>query len=201
MTPDAIVVFSGDIVRTPNGHWRSSTFDESDAFGTLGGRDRVEAAALLAKQYPHASIVTTARRISGELPTQASVYADEIMSLGVGPARIMREERSTSTGNCVTEICPMAAREGWRAILFLSSEYHLPRIQEFVDRTPHTCTIETVSSESILLGKDPQYADEMARIRALPSYAQRLASEQRGIEALRSGKYHQAGAKDKEARQ
>jgi hypothetical protein len=30
-------------------HWRTTTYEDSDAFGILGGRDRVEAAAVLAK--------------------------------------------------------------------------------------------------------------------------------------------------------
>ena len=39
--------------------YRSTTYDDRDAFGVLGGRARVEAAALIAKKYPEAKMPYT----------------------------------------------------------------------------------------------------------------------------------------------
>ena len=54
LKPDTIAVLQGGIVGG-----RSATYEDHDAFGTLGGRARVEAAALLAKQFPQAVVLTT----------------------------------------------------------------------------------------------------------------------------------------------
>ena len=203
MTPDAIIVFSAGTVAYEVGgrtHWRTTTYDDSDAFGTLGGRDRVEAAALLAKRYPDAYIVATSRRMTGETTTLAEVYADEMVGLGVVRKRIIEETESTTVGTQVQEALRLAAKKGWKKLLFLSSEYQLPRIAGFYEQAKSDIEAEFVSSESVLAVADPAFATRFAEVQKTAAYQTRLASEARGLAALKAGTYQSAPAEDKRER-
>jgi len=202
-TPDAIVILSGDIVayeKDRQTHWRSTTFEEGDAFGVLGGHDRVEAAALLSKKYPNAYLVTTSRRLDGKLPTLAQVYADELRDLGVDEKMIVKEERSSNTQTTVTFALQLAKERGWKNILFVSSGYHLSRIQAFYENEKSTIAATTIASESVIIENNPARAEFFEKLRKSPSYQERVADEGRGIEALRAGAYHPAPIEDKQER-
>lgn len=195
-----IIILSGGIIEDEGdgqAHWRSTTYDEGDAFGTLGGRDRAEAAAFLAQKYPHAYLVTTSRRLDGALTTQANVYAAELQALGVAPERIIKEERSTTTGTAVEQAVQLAQEKGWKHILFLSSEYHLLRIEAFYTQTRSNIVADFVSSESILVPRDPAFAEMFERVKRSPEYKKRLLTEAQGIEAIRAGTYRSAPLEDK----
>lgn len=203
MTPDAIIVFSaGTVSYEGSGQicWRTTTYDDRDAFGTLGGRDRVEAAALLAKQYPDAHIITTSRNFTSDLPTLARIYADELASAGVARERIMEETESTNTGTAVQHAVRLAHEKGLGRLLFLSSEFQLPRIRAFYERTKSDAAADFVSSESILIEHDPACAARFAEIKKTPAYQTRLASEARGLSALKEGTYRSAPTDDKRER-
>ncbi len=200
MTPDVIIVFSaGTIPYEENGQtrWRTTTYDNTDAFGTMGGRDRVEAAALLAKKYPHAYVVATSRRMTGESTTLAEVYAAEIVSLGVARRRIIEERESTTAGTQVQEAVRLATEKGWNKLLFLSSEFQLSRIRAFYEQTKSDIAVEFVSSESVLTAADPAFAERFAEIQKTPAYQKRLASEARGLVAIKTGAYKSAPPEDK----
>src|SRR3989338_9100372 len=99
MNPDAIIVFSAGTIPYEEGgqaRWRTTTYDNTDAFGTMCGRDRVEAGALLAEKYPDAYIVATSKSMTGESTTLAEVYAAEMVGLGVARERIIEETESTT---------------------------------------------------------------------------------------------------------
>ena len=200
MKPDAIVIFSGGVMPREDGGWRTTTYEEADAFGTIGGRDRVEATALLAHEYPEAPIVTTCQRMDQTLPTLATTYAEELESLGVPPERIIKEEVSINTGTSIQEVLHLAQKKGWRRLLFLSSEFQIPRMKAFFEHAQSDCEALFVSSESVLSKNDPTFAERFARVKESPAYQTRLAAEARGIEAIRSGTYHAASVEDKKER-
>lgn len=200
MKPDAIIIFSAGIVPLEAGAWRVTTYNESDAFGTLGGRDRVEAGALLARRYPNAFLVTTSRRSDGEPPTLARVYADELRVLGVDPARILEEGNSTNTESAVQEAVRLAQEKNWDGIMFISSEYHLPRVTAFFKRIKYTVTADFVSAESLLAEHNQRFAEYFEKVKKSPAYQKRLASEVRGIKALHAGTYSSALPEDKKER-
>lgn len=204
MNIDAIIVFSAGIMPLPNGGWRSTTHAEADGFGTIGGQDRVEAGALLAKKYPNAFIVTTCQRMDRVLPTQATTYAKEIASLGVSSQRIVKEETSINTGTSIQEVLKLAQARGWKELIFVSSEFQIPRIQAFYEEFQKMMvadlSVTFVPSESVLIENDPSFAESFAKIKETPAYQTRLAAEARGIEAIKSGKYRPAPIEEKKER-
>ena len=202
MNPDAIIVFSGGIVaydKDGQTHWRTTTYDESDAFGTLGGRDRVEAAALLAKKYPNAYLVTTSHTLGRITPSLAQVYADELLALGVAQERIVEEEHSSTTKTAVDAALRLAQKKGWKRLLFLSSEFHLSRIAAFYEQTKSDIKATIISSESVL-ENDPAFARHFAEVKKSPAYQNRLAAEARGVDAVKNGTYRPAPFEDKKER-
>lgn len=202
-TPDALVVFSAGTVayeETGQTRWRTTTYDDRDAFGTLGGRDRVEAAALLAKKYPDAYLVTTSHCLGRVTPSLAQVYAGELRNLDVAPERIIEEENSTTTGTAVQQVVQLARWKGWRHLLFVSSEWHLQRVIAFYEQTKSDSAVEFVSSESVLIENNLSFATQFAEIKKTAEYQKRIASEARGLEALRAGTYRIAPPEDKRER-
>jgi hypothetical protein len=203
MTPDAIIVFSGGTVPYEEGgetRWRTTTYDNVDAFGTMGGRERVDAVALLAKKCPQAYIVATSKRMTGESTTLAEVYAAEIEALGVPRERIIQETVSTTAANQVREALRLAGEKGWQKLIFLSSEFQLPRIMAFYGETDSNIRVEAISSESVLIEHDPSFALRFEEIKQTDAYQTRLASEARGIAAIKAGTYKSAPPDDKRER-
>ncbi|MDP2648508.1 MAG: YdcF family protein, partial [bacterium] len=133
MQPDAIIVLSGGSVPLDNGKagaegFRSSSYDDRDAFGTLGGYARVRAGAVLAKRFPEACVITTSKR--GDEPvTHAAIQAQELQELGVPKERIILEERSENTESQLRESFSISAKRGWKHIAVVSNEYHIPRVR------------------------------------------------------------------------
>ena len=189
MTPNAIIIFSAGIMPLPGGGWRSTTYEESDAFGTLGGRDRVEAAALLAKKYPTAYFITT-----------SPVYTTELAALGVVRERILEGENSSNTQTGVSAALDFAQRKGWKQILLLSSGYHLPRIEAFYEQTRSDIKATAISSESVLAQNDSAFAEYFEKVEKSSDYQKRLAAEEQGLEAIKNGTYRPAPIEDKKER-
>lgn len=204
MNPHAIIIFSGGVMPLTDGNWRSTTYDEVDTFGTLGGKDRVEAGALLAKKYPGAFVVTTCQRMDHVLPTLASTYALEAQKLEVSPERIVKEETSVNTGTSIQEVLKLAQAKGWKELIFVSSEFQIPRIQAFYEEFQKTLKVDVhvtfIPSESVLIENDPSFAERFAKIKETEAYKTRLAAEARGIEAIKAGKYRPAAIEDKKER-
>lgn len=200
MSPDAIIIFSAGVMPLEGGGWRTTTYQENDAFGTMGGRDRVEAGALLAKQYPDTMSVTTCQRMDHVLPTLAGTYADELCSLGVISERIIKEEVSINTGTSVEQVLKIARGKEWKHLLFLSSEFQIPRIKAFYEEMKSNIKVTLISSESVLIEHDPAFATRFENVKKTPAYQKRLVAEARGIAALKSGKYKPASIEDKKER-
>jgi len=200
MNPDAIIIFSAGVMPLETGGWRTTTYDESDGFGTMGGRDRVEAAALLAKQYSNAYVVTTCQRMDYVLPTLASTYAEELHALGVPNERIIKEEISVNTGTSVQQVLLIAQEKGWKHLLFVSSEFQLPRIEAFYEQEKSDIKATMVSSESVLIKHDPAFAERFEEVKKTLEYQKRLAAEARGVAAVKSGTYRPAPVEDKKER-
>lgn len=201
MHPDAIIVLSGGSVPLGNGRegpagFRSTTYEERDAFGTLGGRARVEAAAVLATRFPDAVIVATCKR-GNEAITHAQIIAHELTELGVSRERILLEERSETTREQVKEALALAAERGWALIVFVSNEYHLPRVRAFSERMHPAPSIEYISAESVLSEHDPEFASRFAMVKQTPAYQERLTAEKNGLEAIERGTYESAPPQDK----
>ena len=200
-TPDAIVVFSGGLVSYTDKEgkikYRSTTYANRDTFGTLGGYERVRATAELANRFPVACIVTTSRHTKGEPPTLAGVMAQELVNLGISRERIILEEISTNTASALRSSLQLAAQKGWKEIILVSNEYHMPRIKAFYEQEKSPVKAEFVSAEAVLITADSNFKEVFGRVKKTSAYAERLAAEQRGIEALHRGEYRPASPEDK----
>lgn len=186
MTPDAIIIFPGGVVLLPDGSSRSTTYEEGDAFGTLGGRDRVEAAAVLAEKFPGAYLVTT-----------SAVYAAELAMLGVAQERILEGGNSSNTQAGVSVALSLAQEKGWKHMLFVSSGFHGPRIEAFYEQAKSPVAATFVSSESVLAPKDPAFAEYFEKAKKSTDYQKRLSAEEQGLEAIKKGTYRPAPTEDK----
>lgn len=176
--PEAIFIFSAGTVPTANGGERVTTYEESDAFGVLGGYDRVEAAAHLAKQYPNAMLVT-----------DVSAYKSALCNFGVTSERVLDGAASLNTEMGVLNALELATMKGWVHVYFVSSGFHIPRIKVLFERRPTCIKVLFISSESILMEHSPVFKEYFEKVKRYPGYQKRLASEQQGIEALRRGIY------------
>lgn len=206
MTPDALIVLSAGSVaekdpQTGRTAYRSTTYEEGDAFGTLGSIARVRAAALLAKKYPQAFLVTTGKEGPDGM-SHARIQASELEALSVSPERIVREESSVNTKTQIEESLRIARERGWRRVLFISNEYQTERVKTFVEHLDErpACEVAYQGAESVLSEYDPVFSAEFARIRQSEPYERRLAAEARGVAAIKSGAYHSAALKDKKER-
>jgi uncharacterized SAM-binding protein YcdF (DUF218 family) len=178
---DTIIVLSGGVIKK-DGELRSATYQEEDSFGTLGGYARVQAASALAKEYPHALIVTTSKpRFEGEL-SGAAVLEKELRALGV-KNHIVLEERSSNTREQIDNALRLA--QGTTSIV--TNEYHIPRVKAFLGERKAT----VLSAEKIL--NDPSFET----LRNTEPYKRRLASEAKGLKAYMEGTYSAADQKAK----
>lgn len=198
--PDAIVPLSGGTVQDPSGEWRSTTYQESDSFGTLGGYVKMQAGAILAKRYPNAFIVANSKCMDGRLPSHAQVHARELVRLGVEEERVILEEKSITTKSEVIEALKLAGEMGWKNIFFVSNEYHLPRVRAFYEQTKSSIAANFISAEAVLIEKDPVFRVTFEEIKKTPAYQLRLASEMSGVEAIRRGEYKGAPLEEKKER-
>jgi hypothetical protein len=207
MTPDAIIVLSAGSVAEKNSQtgetvYRSTTYAEGDAFGTLGGYARVQAAALLAKKYQRAFLVTTGKEGPDGM-SAAGIQASELETLGVPCARIILEESSVNTKTQIEKSLRIAKARGWKRVLFVTNRYQVERVLAFVERLQERpdCKIRYQDAESVLSESDPSFAIEFARIEQSEAYQRRRVAEARGVAAIQSETYHFAAPEDKRERQ
>lgn len=60
-------------------------------------------------------------------PSEASVMRALAVAAGIEPARLVLEERATSTLESARECARIIAARGWSRVLLVSDSYHLPR--------------------------------------------------------------------------
>jgi len=96
--------------------------------GTL--RRRIEAAAVVLLERPELCAVASGGIGRGERVSEAAVIADELAARGVEPARVLLEERSTSTAENLAFSLPLIRQlaPGRRPrVLLATSDFHLAR--------------------------------------------------------------------------
>lgn len=212
-SPDAIVVLSGGTVERPrtDGTERRSSTAYSDVDGSdaiVGGKGRVVAAAEVAPFFPEAAVVTTSDSNDGP-ESDARIMASELARHGVRPDRIMLEERSVNTLTELAEMVKLAVRQRWQEVRVLTSDYHIPRVEEMFRQLPslisagrdpeftaawsefqsRNISVRCVSAEEILPHRSPHYQTLIARVRQSPEYQRRVELERRGLQQLRDGTY------------
>lgn len=203
----AIAVLGGSLAQTTNGRWRTTDFGEGDTFGHLGDRLRVVAAHKLYNAYkkdnPNLLVIASGsnKRVDPDsaAPAIAEVLKNELVELGVEPARILEESKSTGTHQQIREVGRMSAKLNLERVAILSNEYHLPRIRAMIEHVPALADLKNmleaeklalVSAEKVLLDHDRVNWEKII-VRAYESAAmkQRIKLEKTGVEQIKSGTY------------
>ncbi len=208
MMPDVIVIPSGGTVPAtdeprfqPNAY-RSTSYEEGDASGLLGGIARVQAAALLARTYPEAALLASGARGAGE-PSHAAIIASELEALGVRSDRIFLEETSKNTFMQLQETLAIALARGWKNVTYVTNEYQCERVEAFLAHMtdyPEYMKVTCQPAEPLLIDTVPGFREQYEEIKTRSSYQERVAAEERGVRAIENGTYHPASTEDKQER-
>jgi hypothetical protein len=219
--PDALFVLSGGVkkIAHPSGEpeYISTDYSDSDPYGMLAGKARVDAAAEVSHYLPTTKIVTTTHGPSLEQPGDATVIhayvlTHELLQLGVPAERIIPEIKSTNTLTELQEMEKLIARHKWHHVGIITFELHAERTAvmlrhlaelsdlldqelkeslEYVER--EKARIVIVKAEDILAQISSHYKHLIEYARTTPSYQRRLSSERQGIEAIKKHAYRTTG--------
>ncbi len=219
--PDAIFIFSGGVkkVAQPSEkiEYISTDYSDSDPYGMLAGKARVDAAAVVSRYFPDTKIVTTTHSPSPDKSIDATilhayVLSDELKRLGVPEEQIILEVKSTNTLTELQEMVKLIAHHQWHHVGIISFELHAKRtgkmlnhlaelsdladqeLQEslvYVEKAKPSVVI--VKAEDIVLGISSHYKHLIEYARTTSSYHKRLESERRGIEAIEKRTYRPTG--------
>jgi DUF218 domain len=219
--PDAIFVLSGGVKKIAQSsgetEYLSTDYSDSDPYGMLAGKARVDAAAVVSRFFPNTKIVTTTHSPSLEKSSDASVLhayvlADELKRLGVPEEQIIREVKSMNTLTELQEMVKLMARHQWHRVGIITFELHAERTstmlrhlaelsrltdQEmkeslaYVEREKPSVVI--VKAEDVLLDISSHYKHLIEYARTTSSYQKRIESERRGNEAVEKQIYRPTG--------
>ncbi len=212
--PDAIAVFSMDIVEAPlrtKEGYKSGSYADLDVRGlTSGGKADVIAAVEAAKYFPRASIVTDTRDrdMTRGRPTHAAIYAAEIERYGVAKERILLEEKSINTITELVELVKLSVSHNWAHVAVIINDFHHDRTKKMWARLPSLVDpadreftdafdefnrrgnhMIFVKAEEILLVRSPRYARLLTDVRNTEAYKAREKAEEQGIKDLEGGTY------------
>ena len=175
-----------------------------------GGKDRMLAAAKFHKVFPEALIVTMSRTRDESKPTYAAVMRDELIQRGVPVDKIILEEESVSTITEFKEASRMWEKGAWTNIVFISSEWHIPRskalfnhIENFAESADEAANISAfaeavrsgelrvqfVSSTDVLQIGSARYRAFFTQLAEDEGMKQRIIYERRGLEQIANGEY------------
>lgn len=219
--PDAIFVLSGGVKKIAQSaevqEYISTDYSDSDSYGMLAGKARVDAAAEVSRYFPYTKIVTTTHtpshdKSSGTSIVNAYVMADELKQLGVSEEQIIPEVKSTNTLTELQEMVKLVTRHKWHHIGIITFELHVERTAvmlnhlqelsslkdrelkeslEFMEREKPKVVI--VKAEDIMLHSGSHYKHLIEHARTTPSYQRRLEAEKIGIEAIENRTYRPTG--------
>lgn len=229
--PDAVFVLVGAMKETKfkdknsddnsakmeTGEWRSGTFsdpDENDELATgvkmgTGGRDRVEAAAVIHFAFPKAVIVPMSRPRASHKPTYAAVAKTELLQMGVADEQILLEDVSINTITEFKEAAKMWKEHQWKNLVFISSNWHMPRVEALFNRLENfvnpeeeqlindfvaaikseELSIQFIGSTDVLEIKNPRYREFIEKAEASPSMQLRIEAEKSTLVQMANGHY------------
>lgn len=200
-----IVILSGGLVRD-NGVWRSTYFDEGDAFGPLGDRLRVLAAAEIYKDIAARGDQVSIFVVGGagrskdpDHPTISSVYKKELIELGISGSVIIIEEKSETTFQQLQAVSVHSSLFDSLDIMLISNRYHLPRIEAIIRYAKHLSMLLDkikikqlilISAEDVLLKNNPErWKNIIEEVYQSSFMKKRIAFETRGVAQIKSNTY------------
>lgn len=107
--------------------------------GCGGGKARTIAAAELHDYFPVPVITTSRYPLKGDPDHQPpdehwEVYQDYLKNVqNIPEAELLAEQESTTTITGILNLIFMAHEKGWKNVVILANDFHLPRTQKFYD--------------------------------------------------------------------
>lgn len=216
--PDAIIIVSGaSKFNEKKGRYEMGSYNDVDDSGLVtGGKDRDIAGAELYQAFPESTMVTTSRNMDPSIPTYASIQKGELIRLGVPEEKIFEESESYRTVDGLKNTLLMAQDKGWGKLVYVTSPYHVPRVQAFLERivdfssdegektklqqirealTQGKMQVRIVSSDEILPFRSKHYETYFDAVKGLEGYSKREESEQKGVDDIYQGRYKYTGKK------
>jgi DUF218 domain len=219
--PHAIFILSGGVKKivqaSGEAAYISTDYSDSDPYGMLAGKARVDAAAEVSRYFPITKIVTTTHSPSPEKSSNTSilhayVLADELKRLGVPEEQIIREVKSTNTLTELQEMVKLIAHHQWHHVGIITFELHTERTSRMLNHLAELSdlanqelkeslayvvrenpSVVIVKAEDVLLDVSSHYKHLIEYARTTSSYQRRLESERKGIEAIEKRTYRPTG--------
>ena len=149
--------------------------------------------------HPQLIVVTGGKGKLAHVPEAvpcASVMRRELIELGVPAAGIREEIGSGNTCEQLQFIKTVFSEFPIAALRILSNRYHIARIGAFLTSDPQlrdwciSGRIELQAAEDIVLQHDPaRWSSLIAEAYASQAMHERIANEERGVQAIRTGTY------------
>lgn len=196
-----IFINAGTIIKDEKTGWRTTNFEETDNFGVMGDRLRVEAAYLLYQKMPDSFLVCTAGigQLVGvpEVVPVKAVIKKELIELGVPEERILVPGDAGNTYQELLELEKIIKSDKEiEQIIFVSNRWHIQRVQAIAEAKfnkfeDYRIKTEFISVEDYLIERDPEkwtsivnqaYSSELMK--------KRLAMEQKGVEQVKNRTYN-----------
>ena len=166
---DYIHLLCAGIKQNDTGRWVSTDLSEKDiAFGAPGGKLRVLATAVLARELPETLIFTGGGKGYGvplgapeDRPLLAEILRDELRDAGAPLERIVLERESNTTYQELQELAKLIEREGCKFVAVVTNRWHVSRTQAILEikfpKLREKAAIEVVAAEDVLLQDDRVY--------------------------------------------
>jgi uncharacterized SAM-binding protein YcdF (DUF218 family) len=217
---DAVIVLSGGLQKTGDTYYPTD-YRHADGFGMLGGGMRMVAALDLylnkqARNFVFATGVTekNIEKFGPDVPPESSVYAEKflrsVQALGkrsdfsekfvdLSEPVIVEENRSTNTASHFPEIFRILSQHNWHNVAILSSEYHIPRVEQLYQQALALEPVLTLSPvfiraeeyvKKVEPGKYDAVINQWTNPASNSAAAMRHVNEANGLAAMKKGQYH-----------
>lgn len=198
---DAFVILCGGLVKTPDGNWRTTTFDDlGDHVGILGDRLRIDAASYLYLDIPTARFIVSGGKghlqINPNAPAMAPIMRKELLEIGVPDDHIIVDDKTNGTYRQIMAIERYRKEYGFNAFGVISNDFHLSRIDamckhlEPLPRLLIHIQITLISAEQVCIGADKKYWEPIIhKVYQSDAMKKRITLEQKGVADIIAGHY------------
>lgn len=199
---DAIVLLAAGIKQDQAGRWISTEFSAADnELGAPGGKLRIHAVSILARQNPDAIIVTGGNKgfdvhggLNVDRPIIAEILRDELLDCGIAEDRLLLDHNSNTTYQNLQELEQMDILSRFENITIVTNRYHLPRLLAIIEeKFPHwkeRAKVGLVAAEDVLIAHEEkrwrEFIDDAYKSEWM---AKRIKMETQGVMQIRSQTY------------
>ena len=130
-----------------------------------------------------------------DAPAESEVAKAELIKRGLPQEHVFIENESKNTAQNIANVLEMARDHGWKKILVVSSDYHIPRIkvlyEKYLDEHQEyrDFKVEFKSAEYILVEMNPKWQRYIDQAHNLEEMQKRIQNEQKGLKDLKKDTY------------